>query len=517
MSAVDSAALDGLGELKARPQRLTATPRPEALRLKAIEAHVVLTAFAALLAARLAAMVIFPFTDTTEARYAEIARKMVETGDWITPQFDYGVPFWGKPPLHTWMSAAGMQLFGVGEFGARIFTFAASLGLLLVVYRWLARQRGTNFALVAVTVLMSGGLFFGSTGFVSTDMAMTVGTTLSMIGFWSAVSRKNASEAWGYLIFVGAAIGLLAKGPVALALTAIPIAGWMLIGNRWRLLLRIPWARGLALMFVLAAPWYLTAELKTPGFLRYFLVGEHIERFLVPGWDGDLYGRGHARPKGMIWLFWLATFLPWTLFLPAFVKRFQLVRGAFRGERSGWRSYLLLWTVSPLILFTPAANILPAYTLPGLPAAAILLTQLWVDVWGARPGPLARRAFLAAVAGVVLFFFAVSAIVVLAPANPYLKSLRQVVATVDALAPGAQLYTFGQRVYSGEFYTAGSAKPVPSLQDLDALTANGTRDAVAIRSEAEPALPERFKQRFEPVGKINRYFLFVERANLGRQ
>ncbi|HBR94728.1 MAG TPA: dolichyl-phosphate-mannose--protein mannosyltransferase, partial [Opitutae bacterium] len=47
-----------------------------------------------------------PFTDTTEARYAEIARKMVETGDWITPQFDYGVPFWGKPPLHTWVSAA---------------------------------------------------------------------------------------------------------------------------------------------------------------------------------------------------------------------------------------------------------------------------------------------------------------------------------------------------------------------------------------------------------------------------
>ena len=59
-----------------------------------------------LLAVRVAAMIWVPLTDPTEARYAEIARKMVETGNWITPQFDYGVPFWAKPPLHTWLSAA---------------------------------------------------------------------------------------------------------------------------------------------------------------------------------------------------------------------------------------------------------------------------------------------------------------------------------------------------------------------------------------------------------------------------
>ena len=63
-----------------------------------------LFALGALFAVRLLAMFWWPFTDSTEARYAEIARKMVETGDWITPQFDYGVPFWAKPPLHTWLS-----------------------------------------------------------------------------------------------------------------------------------------------------------------------------------------------------------------------------------------------------------------------------------------------------------------------------------------------------------------------------------------------------------------------------
>lgn len=68
---------------------------------------------------------------------------------------------------------------------------------------------------------------------------------------------------------------------------------------------------GALLTAFLAGPWYLLAELKTPGFLDYFIVGEHIRRFLDPGWTGDLYGSAHDQPKGMIWLFWLWASFPW--------------------------------------------------------------------------------------------------------------------------------------------------------------------------------------------------------------
>ena len=54
-----------------------------------------------LLPPRMVGMALVPLADTTEARYGEIARKMAETGDWITPQFKYGIPFWAKPPLST--------------------------------------------------------------------------------------------------------------------------------------------------------------------------------------------------------------------------------------------------------------------------------------------------------------------------------------------------------------------------------------------------------------------------------
>lgn len=63
---------------------------------------------------------LYAVADRTEARYAEIGRKMAETGDWITPQIDYGVPFWGKPPLSTWLTAASFKVFSVNEFAARL-------------------------------------------------------------------------------------------------------------------------------------------------------------------------------------------------------------------------------------------------------------------------------------------------------------------------------------------------------------------------------------------------------------
>src|SRR5215203_7020421 len=80
-----------------------------------------------LLLARVMGMAVVPLMDTTEARYGETARIMAELKDWITPWFDYGVPFWGKPPLAFWVTAASFKAFGVSEFTARLPHLAISL------------------------------------------------------------------------------------------------------------------------------------------------------------------------------------------------------------------------------------------------------------------------------------------------------------------------------------------------------------------------------------------------------
>ena len=130
-----------------RPDRV-ARPQMPGIVLDTAARRFLIALVAGFFLLRLGAMFVLPFTDTTEARYAEIARKMVETGNWLTPQFDYGVPFWGKPPLHTWLSAAGMQVFGVSEAAARLPILLTALAVLFLVYVNAAKMNISNGTIV---------------------------------------------------------------------------------------------------------------------------------------------------------------------------------------------------------------------------------------------------------------------------------------------------------------------------------------------------------------------------------
>ena len=135
--------------------------------------------------------------------------------------------------------------------------------------------------------------------------------------------------------FVGLAIGLLAKGPLALVIALPPVAGWILLTSQWRRSWKsLPWITGTLLMLALALPWYLAAENKTPGFLDYFIVGEHWKRFTVRGWKGDLYGNAHSKTPGTIWLYLLLVTFPWCLgFFAVPFRRWRNVQKWAAGRR----------------------------------------------------------------------------------------------------------------------------------------------------------------------------------------
>ena len=265
---------------------------------------------------RLALLAAFPLGHS-EGRYAEIARKMVEFGDWVTPWYAAGVPFWGKPPLATWLSAAGIELLGAHPFAVRLPHFLIAVAVIWLTIGW-ARRSGARQPLYVVPLLASSLLFFVAAGAVMTDMALCLGAIMATRGFWLAVKGPGdgrRTESW--LFFLGLAVMLLAKGPVGWVIVLGPIAAWTLwtrsTAQVWHAL---PWIRGLLVAVLLAAPWYAMAELRTPGFLEYFVIGEHWNRFAVPGWKGDLYGSAHAYPRGSIWIFALAAMLPWSVILP---------------------------------------------------------------------------------------------------------------------------------------------------------------------------------------------------------
>lgn len=327
------------------------------------------------LGVRLASLPAYPLTDPTEGRYADIARRMLATGEWVVPYIDPTTPFWGKPPLSFWMTAASLRLLGLTEFAARLPSLVTAVGAAALL-GVLAPAQGRGYAVRAAAVCMTSALVFVSAGTVETDPTLFFGITLAMVALWRRL--EGGGVGWAYLAVAGVAIGLLAKGPIALAITAIAVAGWAGATGRFRdAFASIPWLGACALLAALVLPWYVAAEVRSPGFLRYFLLGEHWQRFTVPGWQGDLYGAGHAYPRGTIWIMAALATLPWGLWLGARLATSTSARDALRGQPLV--PYLLAWSLAPVILFTPARNILPAYVLPGLGAFAALVALAFDD------------------------------------------------------------------------------------------------------------------------------------------
>lgn len=486
--------------------------RPRNWTLTGTDRTALFTVLACLLLVRLVLMIWLPMTDTTEARYAEIARKMLETGNWITPQYDYGVPFWGKPPLHTWASGLGMKLFGVGHFGARFPILLFAIGVLSVVYVFVRRFLGGDLGLICVAVLASSVLFFGASAFVMTDMVLVFGTTLSMCGFFVAVTGQPRGRAWENAFFVGLAIGLLAKGPVALVLTGLPIFLWLLVGGRWHKLRRIRWGRGSLLLALLSLPWYAAAEFNTPGFLQYFIIGEHFDRFVVPGWKGDLYGSGHAQPTGIIWLYACVAFVPWIVYAGALFWKMTDIGEQILDDTQGWHSYLLFWAISPMLLFTPAANLLPSYVLPALPASSILLCSLWVGFHD-KPKQRAKLLFLGAVCGTGALYLCLSLALIFVPQSLNLRTENALTARVLDLDPNLRLTYWGERTYSAEFYSAARVTFTQDLSDVTALRINTQRDAFVVPTHLLPQVSHIIADDFENVGVFRNKHLLVEKVH----
>jgi len=321
-------------------------------------------------------------TDNSESRYASIAWQMFSTGDWVTPRiFIRGtlVPFWGKPPLELWLTSLSFKVFGVSEWSARLPSFLLGLAILGATMGFAYQRWGRRVALLAGLMLATAAMFFLLAGACVLDVPLVAAVTGAMLAF-ARFAESDRRRAWGAAFFFALGVGMLAKGPVALVLVGLALGLWIAIVGRWRLLLQLPWVIGPLVFFAVAAPWYLLAERATPGFLRYFIVHEHLLRYVSHDY-GDLYGSGRAQPFGASWVFLFAAFLPWSvLAIAAFWQRFrgQPVWSTLRADP--WFTYVLVWSLTPTLFFTLARQILITYVVPGF-AGLALATAVALDRW----------------------------------------------------------------------------------------------------------------------------------------
>lgn len=410
---------------------------------------------------------LYPLSDNTESRYAEIARRMAASGDWITPRIADNTAFWGKPPLSSWLSAASIQLLGVNEWAVRLPSLLLALAVTALVWRWSA-QRSARWAALASAVLWGSGAFFVAAGAVMTDMALVSAVMLAMFGFWHAQAAESVRRRrlHGYLFFAGLGLGMLAKGPVALLLIGLPVAAWAVQTRSLpRIISSMPWLAGAAIAAIVCLPWYVLAELKTPGFLEYFLVGEHWLRFTRPGWAGDLYGSAHLQPRGMIWVYLLAGMLPWTLLVGALLlwrrtARQTKIQPSLLPRHEGL--YLLLWALAPALLFMLARNILWTYVLPGIPALAILVGHILAT------DPRERVVDALTCAGTLLTGALFAVVLVAQGTYGGINSTKGV---LEAFRKGHQdqegLLVVGPPTYSSSYYTGGKTRTFRDFESLD--------------------------------------------------
>jgi 4-amino-4-deoxy-L-arabinose transferase-like glycosyltransferase len=445
----------------------------------------------------------YPLFDQTGARYAEIARLMAETHDWIVPHIDYGVPFWAKPPLSTWLSAISIGIFGTNEFAVRLPSFVLAVATVSLTYLAIPSHRFTN--LISATVLASSALFFISAGAVMTDMSLTFCSTLAMFSFYRAVELQKRS--WSHMFFVALGLGMLAKGPIVIVIVGLATGTWTLWTGRWRdVWNRLPWFWGPTLATAISLPWYIAAEIRSPGFLYYFFIVEHFDRFLATRGIPDLYGHQSIHFYGMIWVFWFLAVLTWPIFFFGKIWQKSKSEPLTSLSLSDQQRYFLCWALAPVVFFTFTRDVLWTYVLPGLPASAILIADLALREWdrsnGLRQWPKAFVASALLVPILMIGFGDAYALGFVAPSSG--KALRSQLDRLEPWTPGRLAY-LGHRPYSGQFYELGRA-PLIAEKDIARVIKSGHIKYLAIPRNSK-SLSE-VDSRLKLVGGDHSYQLF---------
>lgn len=436
-----------------------------------------------------------PLLDKTETRYAEIARLMHETNNWIVLQIDYGIPFWAKPPLSTWLSAISFEMFGVSEISARLPSFLLSIVLLIILGNMVKKLK-YSFYLPAF-ILLTTPEFLIHTGVVSTDTALCFSIALIMISFWKAINQTKQWY-WKYLFFIGIALGLLSKGPLVLVLTGPPILIWLIIQKvKIKTLIKnFPWLIGILLTALIAIPWYIMTEIQSPGFIDYFIVGEHFNRFLVSGWEGDLYGSGHRQPRGMIWLFLLLFLFPWIQIV--FIKLWKKRKVLFKDK---WVSFLVLWLLWTPFFFTLSKNILHTYILPVTIPMALLIVYWWKDYMHKK---------LALGLATIFPLAAIFLFIALETNNDLLKKMNTDKYLLNQVDNEALPILFWKKIsYSSEFYTNGKAQTIANELQLDSIAKYQNEFYFLIENKKKEEISSQYQKQMRLLDSNKKRSIFL--------
>ena len=329
--------------------------------------------------------------DETEPLFAEAARQMTVTGDWITPYFD-GVTRFDKPPLVYWIMAIAYKTIGVNEWAARFpsaiagtvlvgfgfyvlkqFGFASPAAAPKPDTRWLAALIGS-----ALIGLNPQTIVWGRTGVSDLLLSGCMGSALLAFFMGYAQPEQPKNQVRWYLAFwIFSGLAVLTKGPVGIVLPGLIVLVFLLyVGNLKAVLREVQIVKGGLLFLAIAIPWFvLVIQANGEAYVNAFFGYHNFDRFTE-------VVNHHSAPWFFYFLVVPISFVPWSVHLPIAIARLRF------WQRRSWQDsprsaqlglFALIWLVVIFGFFTIAVTKLPSYTIPLLPAAAILTALFWSD------------------------------------------------------------------------------------------------------------------------------------------
>jgi hypothetical protein len=322
--------------------------------------------------------------DDVDAVQAQIARNMLESGDWVTARLD-GIKYLEKSPLKYWMIAICFRVLGVHDWVARIPIAFSAVALCWLVYRmarWAWSPRAGLYAGLSLATCVGLFLF---TRILIPDVVLTLAISLALWGFLRAIDRDEKRPGlWSAVSAASIGAGLLLKGliaavfPLGIALAYLAFSRKLFDGDTWR---RLHVARGALLALVVAAPWHVLATLQNPpyfywsmhsgpgqyhGFFWFYFINEHVLRFLNLRYPRDY----NTVPRLYFWLFHLIWLFPWSVFLPAALRSARRISTT---DRSGRLQLLALCWIGFILLFFTFSSTQEYYSMPAYPGFALLI------------------------------------------------------------------------------------------------------------------------------------------------
>ncbi|MDO9531628.1 MAG: glycosyltransferase family 39 protein [Deltaproteobacteria bacterium] len=291
--------------------------------------------------------------DPDEGRYAEIAREFFVLRDWGIPHLNL-LPYLEKPPLVYWLTALSFKVCGFTEMAARLPSAVSALGGVFLAYGLGRAFWGPGPGMLGALVLASAAGYVALGRILTLDMTFALWLNVGIgLGYLALSRGQNRLWPWAYLAL---ALAVLTKGPVALVLAGLVWVIWVIVNRRsGRPLIQI---RGWVLLAVITLPWFVYVQWRYPEFFRFFILEQHLGRFLTPAI--------HPEPLWYYVPVVLGLLLPWTWLLP------WTLAAAGRWRDPDYR-FLVIWAAVIVVFFSLSRGKLVPYILPALLPLALLV------------------------------------------------------------------------------------------------------------------------------------------------